>query len=268
MEEGQRGRLRETFDDVALLYDEVRPGYPQALFDDLVSLSGVPPGGRILEIGCGTGQATLPLARRGYRMLCVELGEHLAAVARRNLAPYPQVAVLTRAFEDWSVEEGAFDLAISATAFHWIDETLRYERTARALKPGGAVAPFWNLHVHTDRGGGFFEEVQEVYERVAPEIADPASTLLPWPDHIPESEAGRIGATGLFGPATVRRYAWEVEYDAAAYIRVLDTYSGHRSLDSATRQRLFEGIARLIDTRYGGRITKGYLSMLYVARRL
>jgi 2-polyprenyl-3-methyl-5-hydroxy-6-metoxy-1,4-benzoquinol methylase len=81
----EQNRLRATIDEVALLYDAVRPGYPEALFDDVVALSGIPPGGRILEVGCGTGQATVPFARRGYRILCVELGENLAAVARHNL---------------------------------------------------------------------------------------------------------------------------------------------------------------------------------------
>jgi 16S rRNA A1518/A1519 N6-dimethyltransferase RsmA/KsgA/DIM1 with predicted DNA glycosylase/AP lyase activity len=95
-----RERLRSTFDGAAALYDEVRPGYPEGLFDDIVSLSGVPSGGRVLEVGCGTGQATLPLARRGYEILCVELGGNLAAVARRNLAGYPGVEVLTGDFEE------------------------------------------------------------------------------------------------------------------------------------------------------------------------
>jgi SAM-dependent methyltransferase len=61
----ERNRLRATFDRVAPLYDEARPTYPEELFDDVVSLSGIPPGGRILEIGCGTGQATVLFARRG-----------------------------------------------------------------------------------------------------------------------------------------------------------------------------------------------------------
>src|ERR671938_966571 len=104
----EQARLRATFDEVALLYDRARPGYPEALFDDVVALSGIPPGGRILEIGCGTGQATVPLARRGYRILCVELGENLAAAARRKLATFPQVEVRTAAFEDWPAEHNAF----------------------------------------------------------------------------------------------------------------------------------------------------------------
>jgi len=43
------------FDEAALLYDEVRPGYPEELFDDVVPLYGIPSGGRILEIWCVTG---------------------------------------------------------------------------------------------------------------------------------------------------------------------------------------------------------------------
>jgi ubiquinone/menaquinone biosynthesis C-methylase UbiE len=61
--------LKSSFNDVARLYDQTRPGYPEALIEDAIRLSGIPSGGRILEIGCGPGKATLPFARRGYRML-------------------------------------------------------------------------------------------------------------------------------------------------------------------------------------------------------
>ena len=64
-----RSRLRLTFNEDALLYDRVRPGYPTAMLDDIVALSGIPTGGRILEIGPGTGQVTLPWAQRGYRVV-------------------------------------------------------------------------------------------------------------------------------------------------------------------------------------------------------
>src|SRR5690348_8212499 len=111
-----RRAMRQNFDAGALFYDAARPGYPPALFDDLVALAGLPPGGRILEIGCGTGQATVPLARRGYRILAVELGAQLAAVARRNLAAYPRAEVVVGDFETWPIEAEAFDLAIAATS--------------------------------------------------------------------------------------------------------------------------------------------------------
>jgi SAM-dependent methyltransferase len=260
-----RNRLRATFDDVAQLYDQARPGYPEALYDDVIALSGIPPGGRILEIGCGTGQATLPLARRGYGILAVEMGAHLAAVARAKLAPYPRVAVHTGAFEEWPLEADAFDLAIAATAFHWIDPAVAFPKTAAALRPGGAIALFWNLHVRGETSQAFFDAVQEVYQREAPELIPPDYRPLPHPEDVPATVTAEIEHSGLFGPVAVRRYCWDQEYDAASYLRVLDTYSGHRSLSPEKRERLFRGIGELIDRGYNGRVTKAYLTMLYVA---
>jgi SAM-dependent methyltransferase len=184
----------------------VRPGYPEELFDDVVSLSGIPPGGRVLEVGCGTGQATLPFARRDYRVLCVELGQNLAAVARRNLASYPRAEVLTADFEDVPLPEGAFDLAISATAFHWLDPAVAYPKLARALLPGGALALFWNEHVRRDASEGFFEAAQKVYEREAPEIVKPDDHKgLPQPHELPDRTA-EIEASGLFDGVIRRDY--------------------------------------------------------------
>ena len=257
--------LRSTFDEDAWLYDQARPGYPAALIEDVITLSHLPPNGSILEIGCGTGQATVPFAQRGYSILPVELGTNLAAVARHNLAAYPQAHVWIGAFEEWPIEEQAFDLCLSATAFHWIDPAIGYPKVAGALRDGGAMALFWNKHVRTAHSQEFFEAVQEVYRVEAPEIFVDAT--LPPPEDVEEPVATQIEATGLFGPVTVRRYLWEQEYDAANYLQVLNTYSGHRALSPPVRTRLFEGIRALIETRHGGQIRKGYLSLLYVAQK-
>ena len=260
-------RLRAIFDGVALLYDQARPGYPAALYDDLVALSGIPPGGRILEVGCGTGQATLPLARRGYRIVAIELGANLAAVARHNLAAYPQAEVRVGAFEEFPLEQGAFDLVTSATAFHWVDPEVRYQRAARALKRGGAIGLFWNHHVQSEASQDFFDVSQEAYLR-AGEPKAKTYQGLPAPDEVPTTVKDEIDQTGLFGDVAIRRYYWNLEYDAESYINVLNTYSGHRDLPDDKREQLFHDIAELINTQYGGRITKGYMSLLYVAHRL
>ena len=264
---GERNRLRTTFDEAASLYDEVRPGYPGDLFDDVVSLSGIPAGGRILEIGCGTGQATVPFARRGYHILCIELGENMAAVARRNLKGYPQAEVRTGAFEESSLQERAFDLAISATAFHWLDPAVAYPKAAGMLRDGGSLALFWNVHVHSVASEGFFEAAQRIYEREAPEIVGPEDHKgLPRSHEVPD-RTEEIQNTDLFGSIITRHYRWDETYDSWGYLRVLSTYSGHRSLSADTRERLFRGIADLIDYRFDGRIVKGYLTTLYVAKR-
>jgi SAM-dependent methyltransferase len=261
------GALRATYDTEALLYDQIRPGYPEEVYEDIIALADVPSAGRILEIGCGTGQATLPLAQRGYRLFCIELGANLAEVARQKLSAYPEVEIWTGTFEDWPVEAEAFDLAVSATAFHWIDPAIGYPKVAQALRPGGSIAFFWNLHVYSDANPAFFEAAQVIYERETPEIFDNHDPPPRW-EEVETPIADQIAASQHFGEVTVRRYFWEVTYDSASYLRLLNTYSGHRNLTEAKRERLFDGIAGLIDTQFGGRITKGYLTILYVARRL
>jgi protein-L-isoaspartate O-methyltransferase len=107
--------LRRTFDTAADLYEAARPSYPNELFDDLVELAELEPGMRLLEIGCATGKATRPLLERGFSIVCVEMGEHLAAQARRNLARLP-VEIDVAPFEAWQAESESFDLVYAATA--------------------------------------------------------------------------------------------------------------------------------------------------------
>jgi len=96
-----RQRLGRGFDSAADLYQQARPEYPEPLYDTLVEVAGVRVGDRLLEVGCATGKATLPLARRGFGITCVEIGPNLAAVARSNLAAFPFVEVMSGAFETW-----------------------------------------------------------------------------------------------------------------------------------------------------------------------
>src|SRR5437588_4415336 len=100
-----RRRLRATFEEVPELYERARPLYPAELLDDLVSFAGLEAGSQVLEIGCGTGQATLPLAERGLEVVCVELGAGLVAVARHKLAGFPRVEVVNTVFEEWERDD-------------------------------------------------------------------------------------------------------------------------------------------------------------------
>jgi len=255
--------LRSIFDEAAELYDQARPGYPTALFDDLAGLACFGPGCRVLEIGCGTGQASVPLAARGCALVCVELGPGMAAVARRNLARFPAARVVTAAFEDWPLPPEPFDLVLSATAFHWLDPAVRVVKSADALRPGGALATIATYHV---AGGtaAFFDEVQASYEHwdpaTPPGFRQPAAATIP-------CDSEEVDRSGRFGPAQFRRYEWDCSYSTASYLDLLLTYSGHRALAPAARQGLLACIADLIDARYGGHIVKHYLTELRVAHR-
>lgn len=254
---------KQTFNEVAGLYDQVRNRYPAALLDELFRAARLAPGARVLEIGAGTGIFTLELAKRGCRVLGVELGEAMAAVARRKLAAYADVAIEVAPFEAWSPPDEKFDLVVAATAFHWLDPRLRFVKSADLLRDGGHLAIVNYFHV---AGGdrSFFERVQTCYERHMP--GTPPNLRLPEPAELaPDTES--LEASGLFGPPLVYRFVAEETYDTGQYVKLLSTYSTHRMLEPAERQNLLACVGALVDRDYGGRVRKSYLHELIVARK-
>jgi len=264
---GSWQRLRTTFEEVPELYDRARPDYPSQVFDDLTALARLPEAARIVEIGCGTGQATIALAERGYQITCVELGEQLAAIARRKLTAFPAVEVLNANFETWWPPHAEFTAVVAFTAFHWINPDLRYEKSASLLHEGGALAIVATHHVLPPDGDQFFAEVQEDYETVVPDDEKTRAGAPPQPDGVGDLR-NDIDTSGFFRNIAVRRYLWDVIYTADEYIAVLNTYSGHRALDDATRVRLYDRIRRRIKARPEGTARKTYLATLNVAQRL
>jgi len=258
-----RDRLKTTFDSAAQLYQQARPDYPDELYDELIRLADLGARDRLLEIGCATGKATIPLARRDFVITCVELGADLAAAARQNLSAYPQVEVVTAAFETWPRPAAAFDLVFAATAWHWIDPAVKYRRARELLRPGGHLA-FWGAgHVFPPDGDPFFAEIQDIYDEIGEGM--PPGSSQPRPGELPD-ETADIRASGLFDEVVVRHFDWEVSYDAAGYIRLLDTFSGHIAMEQWQRDRLYGEIRRRLAERPGGRLRRGWGAVLHVAR--
>jgi SAM-dependent methyltransferase len=271
-------RLRATFEEVPELYDRARPAHPPQVFDDLIALAGLPADAHLLEIGCGTGRATVPLAERGYSVTCVELGERLAAVARRELSRFPAADVVVADFETWQPERAAFDAVVSFGAFHWLDPGLRYAKTADLLREGGALAFVSLAHVLPDGGDPFFRDVHADYEAVVPNAPRESHGFYspPWrlpdpdalADHSDTVVAAELEASGRFGALVARRYLWDVVHTADEYLDLLDTYSHHRAFDEAIRSRLFERIRARIVARPERTVRATYLALLYAAARL
>jgi ubiquinone/menaquinone biosynthesis C-methylase UbiE len=249
--------LRTTFNNSAAWYDRIRPGYPEALIDDVISLSAIPAGGRILEIGCGTGKATERFASRGYAVVCLDIGPSLAAVAAEKFRDSANIQVVVSSFEDWEPGGRLFDLVMAATSFHWVDPAMAYVKSASVLKPHGALAVFSNTHIR--QGEGFFRRVQDVYRASAPSMMGAASGT--------KRSSGAPAGIALFGEPIVRRYPWTAEYSTKEYLDLLGTYSDHISLPLAERSALFSGIADLIDQEYDGSVLKHYETVLRLQRK-
>lgn len=260
MELDRPGR-RNTFSEVAGLYDTVRPDYPAILFDHLVALSHLPTGGRILEIGCGPGRATLPLAQRGYEIICVELGKAMADLAAHNLSAYPRVSIVNAPFEEWPLPAAPFDLVLSAEAFHWIDPGVGYHKAAAALRPGGALALIWNQIPSLDTP--FWQAMLALYDEHAPHIA---AELRLGKEFLRHETVEAIAAGNRFGPISLHIYPWTAYYPLPHFRDLLTTYSSIRRLPSATRAAVLAGVDNIVGQ--DATIPHPYETILYLAPRL
>src|SRR3954447_2542063 len=251
---------RVGFDEVAELYDKVRPGFPDELFDELTA--ALPPSPLVVEVGPGTGQATKGLVARGARVTAVELGPHLAAVLARNL---PTVDVVVGAFEDVELPSGSFDAVVAANSYHWVPPEVRMTRPAGLLRPGGHLALIALNQVASPADRGFFDEVRHVFSRHGL-----PGTYVPAPAHeeLVPSFVDEIDASSEFGPPSIHRYHWDQRYTARSYTELKRTDSNSRAMtDPDAREAMLAEVEALIDSRYDGWIVRPLPASLVVARR-
>jgi SAM-dependent methyltransferase len=157
---------RLVFGEDAELYDRARPSYPAALIDTVVSLVGERT--RALDVGCGTGKATVLLAERGLSGVAVEPDRSMAAIAERRLARYARWTLQVSDFETWNpgLTETVFDLVCCAQAWHWLDARQRLPKAHDFLRSEGWLALWWNRPAEDE--SVIRSALDEVYQRLAP----------------------------------------------------------------------------------------------------
>lgn len=243
---------RLVFGEVAATYDDVRPGYPAALIDDVLAFAGSP--SRALEVGAGTGKATLAFAARGVRVLAIEPSAEMAA----QLTPHPLVAVVQASFEDWE-PPARFPLMFSAQAWHWVRPEVARSKPRSCLDPGGVLALFWNRPQWAD--AALREALDAVYERLEPDLHERAPGY--WGDRgraADDERAAELRET--YGALDVRTYEWVEPYSAERYRRLLSTQSNHRLLPPERIDALLDAVGEVI----AGGLELDYRTTLFLAR--
>lgn len=249
--------LRITFDEAASIYG-VRPSYPKEMIEEIILLSGITEKSRILEVGVGTGQITLPFAERGYGMVGLELGSALAERARENLQNYPNVNIVTTAFEDWQSQE-KFDLLLSAQAFHWIGTDVGVRKAAEVLNDSGAIALVWNFDSTQDTD--FYKAATPLYERYIPD--DPNR---PTPQTGFERFKKAFSDSTNFQVLAERSVTWEIIYSKENYLKLQNTFSNHLAVSGETRAEFYHELSKIIDE-HGGNVLRIYKTVLLFAKK-
>jgi SAM-dependent methyltransferase len=236
----------DEFDAGAMAYDRFRPRYPPGVFDDFVALAELQEGGRVLEVGSGTGIATEGLIVRGLQVLSVEPAPRMAAIAQAKCGD--RGSIIVSRFEDMTLE-GSFDAIVAFNAWHWVTPTSGLDLVARLLRPGGALAVVWTDVISW--GQPPFEELLE--QRLG----------ASWPKSITQvaSSFDPVSTDGRFRDIATRRHRFSRTMDSPTFLAVTHTYGGDHPPE------VDEVLTDIIDNELGGEVTKVEDAILRVARR-
>lgn len=252
-------------------YDTGRPGYPERVYELLRQRCRLGPGTTVLEIGPGTGQATGRLLDEGASVTAVELG---AAMAARLEAKYAgrDLRVEVGAFEEVALDGDVFDLIVAATSFHWVPAEAGLQRCADLLRTGGWLALWWTYFGDPERPDPFRDALISIFGDLAPALNDifpgVAFESGPRPYALDaEARTGDIEATGRFGPVHHEAIAWTGRHTAPEVRALFASYSPCLALPPDERAAVLDAIEALATDRFGGRVERPYLTLMYLARR-
>jgi SAM-dependent methyltransferase len=269
MADPNRRQLGRVFNEVPELYDRVRPGYPAGLFADLVTITGMDQDSSVLEVGCGTGQATRSLATLGCSVTAIEPGGSMAALARQRLAAFGSVTVETSTFEDWNDRGRRFDVLVAASSWHWVDPSVGWQRAHDLLRPGGWMALLGHVVVRRPGEPEVYAETADLHERFCPGNPDWGDPPLEEDVRTTDEGWGSVeDPGGLFGPTIVRWYPTVQWFTGDGFADLLSSTSLYRSLDRKVREPLLAAVGERIRTRMDDRAQRRYLSVLRLGQRI
>jgi ubiquinone/menaquinone biosynthesis C-methylase UbiE len=273
----------KVFDEMAAEYDRYRPTYPDELLDQACRVAGIGSGDQVLEVGCGSGQLTRGLVARGLRVTALEPGKNLIALARQNLKGAGAVEFVNARFEDASVPSEKFQAVFSASAFHWVDPKVSWQKTADVLVPSGTLALMQYCGLEEPRIRRDQEALLAALRKVAPDIADN------WPTYrdldatlagieqrggnvseawawLGSYDIGQDYASRLFGDVQVAVMPKLIEHDPDELNAIVRTLSFYARLSPDQRQAL-EREYEAIYERLGRPIVASTVAALVTARR-
>lgn len=236
------------FGERAEIYDRARPSYPREAIEHIESLVEAH---RVLEVGAGTGKATVDMARAGRRLTCLEPSAEMADILKEKSLPGVDVAVST--LEEWHGAENEFDLVFAAQSWHWVDPETAYHRALLLLRSGGALALMWNVPL--DR----YEMFDAVYMEHAPDL------LAEHDDRIKKRDSvtwlDDMGAAG-FERLDHFQHEWSETLSASELRALYSTYSDHMMLPESQREPLLDGLAEEVERR-GGTVETPYRTNVF-----
>jgi SAM-dependent methyltransferase len=255
----QREEARSLYGSDADGYAAGRPDYPAEVYETLTDRCGLGPGARVLEIGPGTGLVTRHLLDAGARVAAVEPDPAMAAYLTAHFGARAEVIVGT--FEHAELDHDAFDLAVAACSFHWVDHAVGIPKLGRVVRPGGWIALWWTIFDDPEQENPFRALLEA---RVGEE--DPGGQRhTRW--HL-DTAARRddLHRLGGFTDVTAELLHWAADMDAARLRALYGSLIKIRRRPAQEQQRVLAAVEAAAASFPGGTVRHPFMTIVYTAR--
>lgn len=228
--------LRKAFGSVAEVYQASRPDYPENMIADLLKYSGLECQGLVLDVGCGTGIASRQFAAHGLDVVGIDISEEMLSIARKTTVSKTSV-YCSASFETAALQEGSYDMIVSAQAWHWANPRTKYARAHSLLFPNGTLAVFWSFEEDSSKWSSTLETLCKKYcSSYQPTTA--AQEL--------DRNLREMKQSGLFEGIVNRTYKRTLNYTKDRLKQLLDSYSYIAVLSMNKKKRFFQEVDELL----------------------
>jgi len=258
--------LEGTFDTVASTYEKFRPGYTDELYKMIFDYITLNESCYVVEIGIGGGQATLPFLKTGCNLTAVEYGEQFSKLCKEKFKEYQNFAIVTNKFEDMNFLDAAYDLVYSASAFHWVPESIGYTKVFSMLKSNGVFARFANHPYRAKDNVSLSKEIDRIYGEYYYTFYNKKQEVPIEYNDEQAIQGAKIAEKYGFVDIKYALFHRTRTFSAKEYSTLLGTYSDHIAIEESIRKKFFSKIEDAINS-HGGSITLYDTIDLQLARK-
>ncbi|MDR0374223.1 MAG: class I SAM-dependent methyltransferase [Treponema sp.] len=216
------------FDTHSGIYSDVRPGYPNEVYETISKYKLFNKNSNILEIGSGNGIASQEIYNKWQpKLTLIEPGNNLHNLLKDRFNKNGGIKIYNTSFEEYN-NEAVFDAIFSATAFHWCDIKTKYKKVHALLKNDGILILYWNNYGIEDEET--YKEIQNIYVKYGKGRKDGKSVCEMQMEQI-ENRKREIEESGCFEILEHKIIKTVKEYDGNDYIKLIKTFSDHGKLN-------------------------------------
>lgn len=239
--------LARSFDASADEHLRARSEYPSELIEHIIGTAKLECSSKLLDVGCGSGQATIAFSSRGYHVVAIDPSEQALKLLSDRSTDISKIEIAHSTLEEFEAADSSFDLIICAQAFHWLDPEIASSLLNRLLRPEGHVMLFWHMQdVTPGTQQAELLTLNSKYFDAFPRMNPPEYS----PDFL-EAMSKILRNHNEISNIQLTEYPWLQSYNSSMFVSLFHSWSKYSTLPSETKEAIDLDLVDYLDSLSG-----------------